>query len=509
MNNSEFKPINDAELESLLHSSVPFEPPEEIVKVVTPWKKAIKKVLLGLALNTLTLNFLYLGYILPVIGTILTILGLRVLRKENKWFSAYYVISLMGTAYKWIIFSLSASATYDVAIPEYALFTVTILFIFAQLTLFCLSLYTVAKKAGITPKKSPMAALIIWFAVLTILGLLNYTGFIVPIAMIIGFICILVSLNKITSEIDEIGYSIENAPVKINDGVLSAVLVVSLIAGILCVYSFFSGYKMQWEIKDENEHAQVQQIKENLISLGFPEKILDDMSAEDILSCKDATKVLVETEQVPFNDNTRVITVTEEITPYFTSTYEKKIHDVNEMTRTNVGVCLTEDPEGDGDWQIIHHFCWDINPGFYGTECIQLWPAYRSHQRNSFTYVNKPTGRVLYSENGVDYVSSYHSLSEDSYKSDDIFGVRQNTDIFATFSFKNQGENHRGYVMYPLADNSETNSLIDSWMNYCHQQSLLQYPAVSAKDYRKSGGFDSVAFRTNQRTFQIADRELN
>lgn len=507
MNNSGYYPVNDDGFENMLKSSVPFEPPEDVVKAVTPWKKAMKRVIWGLALNTLTLNIYYLNYILPVVGMILSVLGLRLLRRENKWFRAYYAVTLVATAYKWFIFSSLATVTYQDVFPEMLFTALTLTILLTQLILFCMSLNATAKKAGIKQPISPMIALIVWYIIIAVLGLMNYTGFIIPIAMIIGFIFIIRSLYKISSQIDEIGYSIENAPIKIKDSVLSLMLVSALILGLTCGYAFFSGYKMQWEIKDENEHLQIEEIKENLIGLGFPEKVLSDMSAEDIIACKGATKVVVYKVQIPFNDNSRSVTYHKQITPYFSSVVTEKVYDVKEMTETFIGVCLTVEPEGDGDWQLIHHFCWDINPGFYGTECIQIYPAYRNEHLRCYSFVSEPTGRVLYTQNGVNYTSPYHSLGSESYTSDNLlFGAQTNTDIFATFSFPNKGENHRGYVMYPIADNSDKNSIIDSWFNYNHQHSLLQYPAETAKDNIKAD--HSEAFKEKQRALQIADREL-
>ena len=235
------------------------------------------------------------------------------------------------------------------------------------------------------------------------------------------------------------------------------------------------------------------------------------MTAEDILACQGATKVVVYEDKAPFNDDTRVVTVTEQKTPYFSSTYDKTIHDVEEMTITGIGVCLSEDPDGDGDWMIIHHFCWDVNPGFYGTESIQLWPAYQNNSNNRFSYVDEPTGRVLYSADGIDYVSDYYSLGSENYTSNTIlWGTQYNNDIFATFSLPNNAERQRGYVMYPLADNSEKNTIIDSWFNYTHQESFLQYPAITAKEHRQRGTANkSFPFRTQQRALQIRDREIN
>lgn len=507
MNNNDFVSINDVAFEDLLKSSVPYEPPEEIVKVVTPWKKAIRRVLAGLALNTLTLNLFYLNFILPLIGTALSILGLRVLRNETKWFKAYYIFTIIREGYFLFTLALNATISLSEMIPQAVLVTVNLIMTLLNILFFCASLYSAEKKAGTQLKKLPMVAFVLWYLVLAFLGVINYNGFIIPWVMIIGFIIILVSLNKISKEIDSIGYNIENAPVKVNDGVMTALLIIVLVIGLGCGYAFGGSYKMQWEAKDKNEHIEVQNVKTHLVSLGFPEGVLEDMTAEDILKCKDATKVVVYEDTAPFNDDTRVVTVTEQITPYFSSTYDKTIHDVEEMTITGVGVYFGDGENGfDGTWNIIHHFCWDINPGFYGTESIQLWPPYGERYKTWYSD-GKVSGRVLYTKDGIDYVAPYYSLGDETYTSDTIiWGQQTNTDIFAAFSLPNDGEKQRGYIAYTIEDNSsEDNHVIDSWFNYTHQESFLQYPAITAKKARQSGFFNDFPFRTQQETLQIWD----
>ena len=507
MNNSGYFSVSDDKFEDLLQSAMPNKPPEEIIRTVTPWKKAMKRVLCGVALSTLTLNLFYLNYILPTIGIVLTVLGLRALRNENKWFKAYYAVSLTEMAYLLIRHILNTTVTANF-IPEDIFLALNLTIPFIDLSLFCLSLYAVEKKSGITPRRGPMVTLIIWYTIVTLLAVIQFSGFILPLLIILGFIFIIVSLNKISKEIDEVGYNIENASVKVSDKAFTLVFIVLLVTGMACGYAFGGSYKMQWEAKEKNEHIQVAEIKENLISLGFPESILDDMSAEDILACEGATKVLVDTKQLPFNKGREDRTVKKYSGG--TSTYIKNVYDVREMTVTGVCVCLTQESEGDGDWMLIHHFCWDINPGFYGTECIQLFPAYRNQHTNSYRYVAEPTGRVLYTKDGTDYVSSYHSLGSEIYTSDNvILGQQTNNDIFATFSLPDDGEKQRGYVMYSVEDNSEYSSIIDSWITYNHQQNFLQYPAKTAKDNVKTDLFsDSPAFIKQQRALQIADREL-
>lgn len=509
MNNNDFISINDVAFEDLLKSSVPYNPPEEIVKVITPWKKAIRHVLAGLALNTLTLNLFYLNYILPLVGTVLSILGLRVLRNETKWFKAYYIFTIIREVYFLFILSLNATISLREMIPQAVSVTTNLIMTLLNILFFCGSLYSAEKKAGTPLKKAPMVAFVLWYFVLAFLGVINFNGFIIPWLVIIIFIVILVSLNKISKEIDKIGYTIESAPVKVNDGVMTALLVIALVIGLGCGYAFGGSYKMQWEAKNKNEHIEVQNVKTHLVSLGFPEGVLEDMTAEDILKCKDATKVVVYEDTAPFNDDTRVVTVTEQITPYFSSTYDKTIHDVEEMTFTFIGVCLSKEIQGDGDWQLIHHFCWDVNPGFYGTESIQIWPAYR--KLGSYISDCEFSGRVLYTKDNIDYVSPYHSLGDETYTSNSIlWGQETNTDVFATFSLPNKGERQRGYIIYGITDNIEdTSSMIDSWINYTHQESFLQYPARTAKEQRQLDGSNkSFPFRTSQRALQIADREI-
>ena len=53
--------MKDAELDLALKNSIPELPPDDIVMEVTPWRKAMNRSLAGLALTTITLNFLGLN----------------------------------------------------------------------------------------------------------------------------------------------------------------------------------------------------------------------------------------------------------------------------------------------------------------------------------------------------------------------------------------------------------------------------------------------------------------
>ena len=91
--------LNEQEFDSMLQSSMAEIPPDDIAYEVTPWRKAINRILTGFALGAITLNFLGLNYFLPAIGMILTILGFRTLRRENKWFNACWIITVVRSVY--------------------------------------------------------------------------------------------------------------------------------------------------------------------------------------------------------------------------------------------------------------------------------------------------------------------------------------------------------------------------------------------------------------------------
>ena len=66
------------------------------------WKQTYEKILIGMGLFGITLNFLFLNQILPFLGALLLFTGFRKLRLENRWLKAGYA----GAALKVVITSV-------------------------------------------------------------------------------------------------------------------------------------------------------------------------------------------------------------------------------------------------------------------------------------------------------------------------------------------------------------------------------------------------------------------
>lgn len=466
--------------DTILKNSISELPPEIVVENVTPWKPAMNRVLIGFALNMLTLNFLCLDYILPAIGIVLTLLGFRSLRSENRYFRYCFLIAAVQTVYRLAALILNTTILPSMISAPWLwpILTIASLILqFAELLCFRSGLRTVQNKAELPPDSKSVTALIIWCAVVCALAVVQYSGLLINAGMVIGYIFIIRSLFHLSDELEKVGYAIRPQLVKITDRHLAVALACLLLIGCTLGYIFGNSYPMDWQAVNPEEHNEVENIKTSLAELGFPEYVLDDLTPEDIRACDGAMRVAVNVTEESFGS----------------------MNDKN-MRITGVGVQLPGKRER---WMIFHHFLWLENPGFYGTESIQLWPSYRNIP-SGWGFGGTLSGRILYNSSGISYTAPYYSLGNQTFTSNSLFwGEQTSTDVFATFSMPVNGENYRGYIAYTM-DEMRDGAIIDSWINYTHQLSFLQYPAQTAMEKRMtSWADDAMTFRTIQDALQF------
>ncbi len=501
MSSHEWETMNDKDFETILESSFSEPLSDDIVTDVTPWKKAMSRVLVGLALNAVTLNFGWLNYILPAIGTILLMLGFRALRHENKWFRSCFILSIIHAAYFFSSMILNTtiiqSAVYASQITQ-VLTIANLALLLIEFVCLWRGFISVQQKVNLPPHARGAAALIVWYALMCVLGLIRYSGLIIAGAMLVGYVFIIRSLYKLSQELDEAGYAIHPASLKVTDRSIVFSLVSLLLAGFICGYTFGGSYPMEWTALDPAEHTDVVDIKSRLISLGFPEYVLNDISAEDIAACEGAMQVVVDVTDEPVNDGR--IVETEYGSGSNRYIVQDTVYDVKELRITGVGVQIPGERER---WIIFHHFLWTADPGFHGTESIQLWPAYRDLSEGWIS-AGDVTGRVLYNANGETFAADYFFLGSRTYTSNSSFwGEQSNTDVFAAFSMPRNSEKQRGYVAYPV-DEVQDGYIISSWFNYTHQKSWFQYPVMTAMEKRIANGWnDAGVFKTIQDALQF------
>ena len=200
--------------------------------------QALTRVLIGMTLTGLTLNVLCLNYILPAIGMVFLLVGLRALRRENAGFKGGYVIAILRTFYITVWMILDTTIYADVLTGTTAAVVLTLfnlVIVLAQVVCLWSGLKALRQKAGFEAKCGAAAALIVWNAVLCALGVMNWSGWIVfGIIMIVLYIIIMRRLFALAGELDNAGCTITPVPVRVKDWQLVLSLAVLLAAGMAC-----------------------------------------------------------------------------------------------------------------------------------------------------------------------------------------------------------------------------------------------------------------------------------
>lgn len=229
-----------------------------------------------------------LQYILPTVGLVLLLLGFRALRRENRWFcagfrlcGAWFACAAAGLALRAAIAPETASSWlgYAAAALELAVF-------------FCLwrGLDAVQRKAGLPSGKSA-AALFFWYVLLVALTFARpNVGWLFAAVILAAYLCVLRSLFRLTRVLDESGYAVRPAAVRVPDGWLAAGLTAWLAACIACGYLFGGSYAMDWTaLPPQGAYAEE---RAQLAALGFPEDVFADLSEDDLAACRGALRVL-------------------------------------------------------------------------------------------------------------------------------------------------------------------------------------------------------------------------
>lgn len=444
----------DKLLEGVL-TELPLE--NDVVREITPCRKAMNCVIIGLALSTFTLNFLGLNYILPAIGIVPMLLGFRSLRWENHGFKACWIISIIRSVYIFLWLIMNASVWQKTILESHIFKTFNYIQIgILLLLIICLraGFSSVQKKAGIKQNTVSITVLILWFILLY--GFREYlgSGWDSVVVFLILYALLIPGLYSLSSELDDAGYVIVAAPVRISDKAVMLGISIVLALGLATAYIFFSKYPMQWTPVSAASKDEAQAVKSHLMTLGAPATVVEDLTEEDLLDCTDAVRVIVQE-----NDH---------------------LMDRHDLRIINIAVELPGSHEAR---KIINHFQWNVEVPFCGTEAIQFGPEYRDYREWRMEGI--PSGRVLY-DDGKTYTAPFYSIGRYTHVSDTLFwgkSVYNFPFAVAEFSFPNGKENYRGYVSYKVVDNNDGQD-DDSWINYVHQKSWLQYPVQTAMDYK-------------------------
>ena len=463
-------------------------PPEKI----NPWQMAMTQVLWGFGLSTITLNFLYLDYILPALGAVLLVLGFRTLRRENRPLRWCYILSIA----KLLVCAAGdvlAALPVKVELPGAYISTAVTLVLYI-----CLwrGMVEVSRAAGAEKPSAPAAgALAAFYAVLMALAFIGLEGWLLVLPVLAVYLVILRNLVKLSRSLEDTGYAIHAAPVRLPaSAVLWGYLGLTLAAVVLAML-LGQRYPMNWQPRDDA--PQDAAVRAELLALGFPRNVLDDLTAEEVAGLAGASEVLTQTDTRYDGDKYRVVTtaVWDEDTPNEwqyqsvekqedgTYRYTYRVYDVEEVcTMTHVAVVL---PQGGYQRVVFLHHIAARPRGLTLTEGVELWPMWRDDE--NWARGNIVEGRVLCDRQGQTYTAGFAALDSGSYTSQSFFGSSRRSTITAEWSRLRGAEEQRVYVLYDAETLTPEWEYLESWCNYAQSGGAV-YPFRSALARWRSWG---------------------
>ncbi len=467
------KPIlEDESFEALLEDSLPEVANPKIIRKVTPFRGPMDLILVSFALGIVSLEFGLFQLILPIVSFFFGLFGWYALRKENRGFRLGWILILART----VLFVLELFAGVTIFSGEsifhsaYAkglsildspdtlcLHLLGMALFFGQFFALREGIRLAQEKIWPQPKLGPINGLIIWYAVVYVLALLESGGFFSLLHFLIVPLCLL-KISKLTSAMDAAGYLFSPAPAKLRPAVVTGLFLTTVVLGSVCCNLLWGHYSMRWSKNEVALQGQAAEVAEKLKGLGYPEEALNDLREEDLLRCTHAISVL-----------------SQEFAYYSSRT--------DGLCCQRVAVLLSESPSV---WQLFYHFSLPDQKYYWGSDCLQLRPA--AGASFSQTFLDEPQGWLLQEKNGQLRRAPIQAITKEQYSWEgrniyyhgdpDIF-LGQGDAWFVSFSPPISCQNVRGYVTLKVQS-------LEQQVIYTHQIRPFEgYPLLSAKDYSK------------------------
>ena len=365
-----------AGLDELLGSALSQGVPEDVLKGVTPWKKAMKLVFAGLVLSLVGIDIYNIDLAANIAGNILCILGFRRLRRENWSFGLCSVLSNLAAAVNIARLVLNcmgkrlelARLVWD----RIAGGTLMALMI-ATLVFFLIALKLVEKKSGIPLGTGFAKNVLIWYVVIRAMlfwygyrqgqGVLPSHMFVFCVFLTAAIALCLHALYRLAKELEDPGYAIKASNPKVPDIAVVAVLVaisVALLAG-----SFANrNYPDNW--KEYTADTSTSAIVEELAKT--PVQKLEETDRLPVGNSDDSGKKAGFTAAAPVPAELLSLLTADELKHLEGSSRVYLIADQYSDERTYTAYAFVN---GDEVWQLIS-FAWKKAPGASGSEAIAV-----------------------------------------------------------------------------------------------------------------------------------------
>ena len=194
-------------------------PSQGVVEEVNPWREPVGRIAWGLALTGITLNFLYLQYLLPAVGVVLQYLGFRALRRNGVDVRLAWALSVVRLVWVGAFLVLSVTPWLPTGNLDIGLGLAGMGIQIVQMLALRAGLRQVCRTADIEPKSDPLKAAVCWEGFILVLAFSPLAhSWLAVIPMLIAFVCIVRALFRLGETMGEAGYCFVAAPVRLSTG---------------------------------------------------------------------------------------------------------------------------------------------------------------------------------------------------------------------------------------------------------------------------------------------------
>lgn len=429
-------------------------PGEGVVEEVNPWREPIGRIAAGMALTGITLNFLYLQYLLPTLGAALQYLGFRTLRRSGPAFRIAWGLSLVELVWHAVWLMLSASPWRLEGMTAYALGLAGMAVQIARLLLLRAGLRDVCRRAEVEPQGDPLRAAVIWQVLIAVLAFSPLAqSWLAAIPMIIAFVLIIQSLERVGGSLGGAGYCFVDAPVRVSSGVMKWGYLLGCFALVLLTSAVVNHPRLDAQPVPAQGEAETRQA---LTALGLPEEVLADLSDEHVRALEGALRVDVQQEMMSFYSST-------------TTETQKADADANRLCSYIIYIELP-----DSRMAVLNYFDWQQGGAYWGDAVMLGW-------QDTYEYLTGQIGgALLYEKNGQAYTAPIPRLNNGVVTTTDWFsGIQSYPRITGTVSYPFGAQNQRGYVLYilQLRDlNVVGITRGNTWITYRHRLQPFSLP---------------------------------
>lgn len=300
--------FNEKQLEELLMKQLPETPLAGKVEKINPFGAAVNKIITGMVLSTITLNFLYLNYILPTVGIMLIYLGMRTLRSGNLYFRLGWLAALGKLGFTTLHLLLQVTP-YVSLVDGWGIWAGQAVHILFML-FFGLGIRQAGLDAGMDNPKMATWPVILWQLVLVILALNGLSGWTVIIILLYAWIKMVKNIYHCADDLAEAGYVVPASTVWFSAKPLmiayfAILLAVMTGASLLVHYTPVDAQKVALT-EVIGADAEAMEIRSDLAAKGFPEELLMQIADEDLADIGSVAAVSADSEKQNETDASRI-----------------------------------------------------------------------------------------------------------------------------------------------------------------------------------------------------------